>query len=445
MSSYDVAGPRRRSRRPVRRPRPRPRRRRRARPRGARPGRRPRRAGRPARRAPRPARRRAHGPVPVGVPRARPRSSVSTVEPSYVAAATASGHLGAAPRACAARRVADAAPSGPRPTALEAEFCALARTVDPDDPWSHPDAARARPRLARGWLRSNGAPPAVVRERALFHLGLAAGVVERTSLLSELRKVAAAGAQRLLRRRGVGGAARRRGLGDGRAADGGGARGRIRLGAAVTRVDVAPAGLHGDARRRRAPRRGGRRLRAAGRAAAARSRSSGVSDERLRSLDRQRHALAAKVVAPTPLGLGTRRGQNGVAVRRGPARLDLAAGEGVLSMLVAPERLGAAPRAPDGALRAGRRSRELPGVRRATRRARRRPVRRWGTAVDARVRHQLAPRRRHGRRPAARHARAAVLRLRLGPVGRGLHGGRGADRRAAAAAALGGADGEAGV
>src|SRR4051795_10677368 len=77
---------------------------------------------------------------------------------------------------------------------LEAAFCALARTVDPDDPWAHPDAARLDGVSLATWLRANGAPPAVVRERALFHLGLAAGGVERTSLLAELRKAAAAGA-----------------------------------------------------------------------------------------------------------------------------------------------------------------------------------------------------------------------------------------------------------
>ena len=77
---------------------------------------------------------------------------------------------------------------------LEAEFCALARTVDPDDPWAHPDAAAWTASRSRRGCARTARPPAVVRERALFHLGLAAGDVERTSLLSELRKIAAAGA-----------------------------------------------------------------------------------------------------------------------------------------------------------------------------------------------------------------------------------------------------------
>ncbi|NUK13548.1 FAD-dependent oxidoreductase, partial [Streptomyces lunaelactis] len=42
-------------------------------------------------------------------------------------------------------------------------FTALARTVDPDDPWCHPDAA-ALDRLSVGaWLRAEHATPAVVR------------------------------------------------------------------------------------------------------------------------------------------------------------------------------------------------------------------------------------------------------------------------------------------
>jgi monoamine oxidase len=57
----------------------------------------------------------------------------------------------------------------------EAEFAALTATVDPDDPWSHPDAV-ALDRLSVGdWLRSIGATPNVVRARDLFMLALGAG------------------------------------------------------------------------------------------------------------------------------------------------------------------------------------------------------------------------------------------------------------------------------
>jgi monoamine oxidase len=219
---------------------------------------------------------------------------------------------------------------------LEAEFCALARTVDPDDPWAHPDAARLDAVSLAAWLRANGAPPAVVRERALFHLGLAAGGVERTSLLSELRKIAAAGATAFYD--DVAWAAE--------------LAGRVRLEAPVARVDVAPAGCTVKLA-------GGERLDAAAvvcalpvgplRAVEVR----GVPDARLRSLHRQRHALAAKLVATYRRSVWTAAGMDGLAYGEGLLGSTWPQGTGVLSMLVAPERLGLLLAAPDDvALRA---------------------------------------------------------------------------------------------
>jgi monoamine oxidase len=76
----------------------------------------------------------------------------------------------------------------------EQRFCALAREVDPDDPWSHPDAERLD-RLSIGhFLRDNGVSAEGVHLSEIHHLGLAADSVWRTSLLSELRKAAVAGA-----------------------------------------------------------------------------------------------------------------------------------------------------------------------------------------------------------------------------------------------------------
>src|SRR5262249_19386987 len=68
----------------------------------------------------------------------------------------------------------------------------LAATVDPDDPWSHPDAARLDGVSLAGWLRSVGARPAVLRRVEVAALYLADGSSERTSLLAALRKSAAA-------------------------------------------------------------------------------------------------------------------------------------------------------------------------------------------------------------------------------------------------------------
>ena len=76
---------------------------------------------------------------------------------------------------------------------VERLYGALAATVDPADPWSHPDASLLDRSSLADWLRSVDASPAVVR-------CLATGALRRsrtarssnTSLLAELRKSAAA-------------------------------------------------------------------------------------------------------------------------------------------------------------------------------------------------------------------------------------------------------------
>jgi monoamine oxidase len=235
---------------------------------------------------------------------------------------------------------------------VEADFCALARTVDPADPWAHPDAARLD-RVSLGeWLRAQGAPPAVVHERALFHLGLAAGGVERTSLLAELRKAAAGGATGFYDEEAWEGL---------RVAEGSATvalrmaaelEGRIRLQAPVTRVDVAAAGCAVTLA-------SGERLQAAAvvcalpvgplRAVEVR----GVSDQRMGSLHRQRHALAAKAVATYRTSVWSAGGANGLAYGEGTIGSTWPQAPGILSMLVAPERLALVLAAPDDvALRA---------------------------------------------------------------------------------------------
>jgi len=235
---------------------------------------------------------------------------------------------------------------------VEREFCALARTVDPDDPWAHPRAARLDRVSLGDWLRAQDAPPAVVRERALFHLGLAAGGVERTSLLAELRKASAGGATGFYDEEAWEGL---------RVAEGSATvalrmaaelEGRVRLEAPVARVDVATAGCVVTLA-------SGERLRATAvvcalpvgplRAVEVR----GVSDARLRSLHRQRHALAAKAVATYRTSVWSASGANGLAYGEGTIGSTWPQGSGVLSMLVAPERLALLLAAPDDvALRA---------------------------------------------------------------------------------------------
>ena len=75
---------------------------------------------------------------------------------------------------------------------VERLYGALAATVDPEDPWSHPDATTLDRISVGAWLRSVGALPSVVRCLEMGSLALADGSIERTSLLAELRKSAAA-------------------------------------------------------------------------------------------------------------------------------------------------------------------------------------------------------------------------------------------------------------
>src|SRR5262249_51219345 len=74
---------------------------------------------------------------------------------------------------------------------------------------------------------------------------------------------------------------------------------------------------------------------------AARLELDGVDPERVRSLRRQRHALAAKVVAVYERSVWTDVGANGLMEGEGLLGSTWPQSEGVLSALVPPERLGA--------------------------------------------------------------------------------------------------------
>jgi monoamine oxidase len=73
-------------------------------------------------------------------------------------------------------------------------FAELARTVDPADPWSHPDADRLDRLSLNAWMREVGATANVMRLREAQALSLSGGSGERISLLSALRMDAVAGA-----------------------------------------------------------------------------------------------------------------------------------------------------------------------------------------------------------------------------------------------------------
>ena len=67
----------------------------------------------------------------------------------------------------------------------------------------------------------------------------------------------------------------------------------------------------------------------------------GVSDARLESLHRQRHALAAKFVAAYDRPFWRDRGQNGLTESEGILGSSWPQSDGMLSCLVPPERLAA--------------------------------------------------------------------------------------------------------
>ncbi|MBG0850508.1 FAD-dependent oxidoreductase [Streptomyces spinoverrucosus] len=225
-------------------------------------------------------------------------------------------------------------------------FDALARTVEPDDPWSHPEADALDSVSVGDWLRAEGASPGVVRLWEIGQLALASGSYERTSLLSALRKHAAvpgdpgAGASEhydyddwegLRVAEGSATVALRMAA----ALDG-----RIRLGEPVRAVDVRPGGCavllaNGETLRADA-------VVSALPVGPLRSvRVTGVSAERLASLHRQRQAVAAKFVAAYDKPFWRASGLSGLSECEGVLGSTWPQNEGVLSALVPPERYGA--------------------------------------------------------------------------------------------------------
>ncbi len=213
----------------------------------------------------------------------------------------------------------------------------LARTVDPDDPWSHPDADRLDRISVNGWLREQGALPAVIRARELAHLGVAAGSAERTSLLSVLRMDAVAGGlgvydleawESMTVAEGSATVALRM------AAELGA---QLRLGAVVRRIEVD--------RRTAVTLDTGERIEAEAVVCAVPAGPlrdiaiEGLSTARLESLHRLRHARAGKYAVAYSSPFWRERGQNGLAESENLVGSTWPQGEGLLSVLVPPERL----------------------------------------------------------------------------------------------------------
>ncbi len=220
---------------------------------------------------------------------------------------------------------------------IDALLAKLAATVDPADPWSHPDATRLDRISVAAWMRQVGARPATLRARELMALGVASGSGERTSLLSVLRADAVAGAlgsydleawEGMTVAQGSASVALRMAdqLGE-----------RLRLDEPVRAITVG--------RRVTVDMASGERLEAAAVVCAVPAgplrniRIDGLSAERLASLHHLRHALAAKVVVAYPTSFWREAGQSGLAEGENLLGSTWPQSEGVLSILVAPERL----------------------------------------------------------------------------------------------------------
>jgi monoamine oxidase/putrescine oxidase len=218
-------------------------------------------------------------------------------------------------------------------------LAALSRTVDPDDPWRHPDAVRLDRTSVNDWLRDVGASPALIRLSEVARFGGATGAGESLSLLAVLRMDATAGSPGVYAYEAWEGLTLAAGssalplaiaaeLGD-----------RLRLGEVVRSIEVG---------------RGATVRLESGEALTAEAvvcalpvgplrdvRIDGVSPARLVSLRRVRHALAVKAVAAYRSPFWRERGQNGLVEGEGPPGPTWPQAEGVLSVIIPPSRLGA--------------------------------------------------------------------------------------------------------
>lgn len=217
-------------------------------------------------------------------------------------------------------------------------FGKLAATVDPDDPWSHPDAQELDTTSVADWLRSVGATPAVVRARTMAMAALAAESPETTSLLSDLRKEATVPnprfydyptweSQRVAEGSGTVPVRLAESLGW-----------RVRYETPVARISVSAQGCTV--------------LTSAGESFECESvvaalpagpfrdvRIDGVSDARLNSMNAIRHAIASKVVTVYTESFWEAKGQNGASYNENTHFGGTwSQRNGILSALVPPER-----------------------------------------------------------------------------------------------------------
>ena len=226
---------------------------------------------------------------------------------------------------------------------VEDALAQVVRGIDPDNVHTHPELRRLDRLSVGDWLREVGATPGVIRLKELAALGLADGSVERTSLFAYARKIAVGG-----------GNSRTRGSYDyevweNRRVAEGSATVALRMAEELPEVrlstPVAEVAVTGSGVRVRA--QSGELFEAdavvlAVPAGPARDLAiTGVSEARLTSLRRQRHAWAAKFVAAYDEPFWRATGQNALSECEGVIGSTWPQQEGVLSALVPPERYAA--------------------------------------------------------------------------------------------------------
>ena len=222
---------------------------------------------------------------------------------------------------------------------VEAALAKIVASIDPTDPFSHPDLHLLDQLSLGDFLRDAGATTAVLRAFDLVHLSLADGCVERQSTLAYARKQAVGGGTAAydvqeweIQRVGEGSATVALRMAD-RLSD-------VRRATQVTSIAI---GSHGCAvtTAAREEVRADAVLLAVPSGPARDIVITGVSDERLTSLRRQRHAWAAKFVAAYDRPFWRDSGQNGLSESEGVIGSTWPQQEGVLSALVPPERYAA--------------------------------------------------------------------------------------------------------
>ena len=222
---------------------------------------------------------------------------------------------------------------------VEAALDKVLASIDPDDPWACPDLSRLDRLSVGDWLREVGASPGVLRLWELVHLSMSDGSIERTSLFAYARKMVVGGTT------GSYDVEQWENL---RVAEGSATVALtiaeelrdVRLSTPVRSIEIDAQGgvvttadgepLRADAVVIAVPTGPARDIEIAG-----------VSDARLTSLRRQRHAWAAKFVAAYADPFWRDRGQNALAESEGVLGSTWPQQPGVLSALVPPERFAA--------------------------------------------------------------------------------------------------------